>query len=95
MAANRCGSFIHRFFYVIKPFAHALIHEKTAVFVENDRFFYLFNSTFWCCFDTIIKKLQTKASSSNIYCKSFVFLTIKLSIKMADNDKFQSRKNEG
>ena len=85
---------IHHFFYVIKPFAHTLIHEKATIFVEHDRFSFIYY-TFWCCFDTIIKKLQTKASFSKIHCKGFVFLTTKLSIKMADNDKMTSQKNEG
>ena len=54
---SRLGS-IHGFFDV-KLFAHALVYEKAAIFVENDRFF-LFTSTFRCCFDTIIKKIANK-----------------------------------
>ena len=30
------------FFDVIKSFAHALVHEKAAIFVENDRFSFIY-----------------------------------------------------
>ena len=46
-------------FYVIKPFAHVLVQEKATTFVENDRHS-LINSVFWCCFDTIIKKIANR-----------------------------------